>query len=100
MISSLAELDDRLNAAKIAHSRRNGMAELIDHPQLAARNRWTEVGSPVGPLAALVPPVTVTGAPPARMDPIPATGEHTTAVLTELGYPPAAVTRLREAGAV
>ncbi|GAA5150399.1 CaiB/BaiF CoA-transferase family protein [Pseudonocardia eucalypti] len=95
-----AELDARLEEAKIAHSRRNGMAELIEHPQLAARNRWTEVGSPAGPLAALIPPVTVTAGPPPRMDPIPAIGQHTDAVLTELGYPADEVARLRAARAV
>jgi crotonobetainyl-CoA:carnitine CoA-transferase CaiB-like acyl-CoA transferase len=90
-----AELAARLEEARIAHARRNGLEGLIAHPQLAQRGRWTEVASPVGPLAALVPPVTVHGGPSPRMDPIPDVGEHTAAVLTELGYGAEDVARLR-----
>ncbi len=56
---------------------------MLEHPQLAARDRWTEVGSPAGPLRALRPPITVAGRT-ARMDPVPAVGEHTDAVLAWL----------------
>jgi crotonobetainyl-CoA:carnitine CoA-transferase CaiB-like acyl-CoA transferase len=94
------ELAARLTGARIAHARRNGLAELIEHPQLAERGRWTEVGSPVGPLAALIPPVTVRAAPPARMDPIPALGQHTESLLAELGYPPDEISALRAAAAI
>jgi Predicted acyl-CoA transferases/carnitine dehydratase len=73
----------RLAGARIAHSRRREVAEVLEHPQLAARGRWTEVGSPVGPLRALLPPITLPGRPP-RMDPIPAVGEHTDAILAWL----------------
>ena len=73
--------------------------EFIDHPQLAARERWREVGSPAGPLRALVPPVTMRGVEP-RMDPIPALGEHTEKVLAELGYDDAAVDGLRREAAI
>ncbi|MBM3398415.1 MAG: CoA transferase, partial [Betaproteobacteria bacterium] len=54
------------------------------HPQLRARQRWTQVGSPAGELPALLPP----GRQSAfdyRMDPIPRVGEHTQAILKELG---------------
>jgi itaconate CoA-transferase len=70
----------RLAEARIAHARRREVAEVLEHPQLAARDRWTEVGSPVGPLHALLPPITLPGRPP-RMDPIPAVGEHTEAIM-------------------
>jgi crotonobetainyl-CoA:carnitine CoA-transferase CaiB-like acyl-CoA transferase len=93
------ELERRLEDARIAHARRNGVPELIEHPQLVERGRWTEVGSPVGPLAALLPPVTVAGATP-RMDPVPDLGEHTDAVLAELGCPAELVARLRDGGVV
>ena len=62
----------------------NTMREFLDHPQLAARDRWREVESPVGPLRALVPPIALDGPEPA-MGPIPALGEHTDAILQELG---------------
>lgn len=77
------ELVARLVEARIAHARQREVAEVLEHPQLAARDRWTEVGSPVGPLRALRPPITVAGRT-ARMDPVPAVGEHTDAVLAWL----------------
>ncbi|GAA4864967.1 CaiB/BaiF CoA transferase family protein [Saccharopolyspora rosea] len=82
-----AEIVDRLEGAGIANARMRTMAEFADHPQLAARDRWREVDSPVGPLRALLPPVTVAGREP-RMDPVPEVGEHTDAVLAELGEEP------------
>ena len=75
----------RLDAAHIANARVNTMAELWAHPQLQARQRWTHVASPAGPLPALLPP----GRQSAfdyRMDPIPRVGEHTEAILKELGF--------------
>ncbi|HEY2203501.1 MAG TPA: CaiB/BaiF CoA-transferase family protein [Pseudonocardia sp.] len=93
------ELTGRLGRARIAHAHRNGVAELVEHPQLAERGRWTEVGSPVGPLAALVPPAVLSGAR-ARMDPVPDVGEHTGVVLAALGYSDAEITRLRADGVV
>ncbi|HEV7787431.1 MAG TPA: CaiB/BaiF CoA-transferase family protein [Pseudonocardia sp.] len=93
------ELDRRLEAARIAHARRNGVAELIEHPQLGDRGRWVDVGSPVGPLAALLPPVTFVGGTP-RMDPIPDVGEHTDSVLSSLGYSAEEIAGLRAEGAI
>jgi crotonobetainyl-CoA:carnitine CoA-transferase CaiB-like acyl-CoA transferase len=75
-----AEVTARLATARIAHARRREVAEVLEHPQLAARERWAEVGSPAGPLPALLPPITLPGRPP-RMDPIPDVGEHTQAIL-------------------
>lgn len=66
----------RLDQAQIANARMNSMQEFWDHPQLQARERWREVASPVGPLKALLPPVTMRDVEP-RMDPIPALGEQT-----------------------
>lgn len=93
------ELIERLDAAGIAHARLNTVEAFAAHPQLAARGRWREVGSPAGPVRALVPPITIEGVEPA-MDPIPALGEHTDAILTELGYDAATAARWREAGVV
>jgi crotonobetainyl-CoA:carnitine CoA-transferase CaiB-like acyl-CoA transferase len=93
------ELVARLDAARIAHARRNGVAELIEHPQLAARARWTEVGSPVGPLHALLPPAVLADSR-ARMDPVPDVGEHTDAVLAERGFGSAERRALRAASTV
>ena len=57
--------------------------QFLDHPQLEARNRWREFGSPVGPLRGLLPPATLDGAEPV-MAPIPEVGEHNEKLLAEL----------------
>jgi itaconate CoA-transferase len=90
---------ERLDAAQIANARMNTVQEFVDHPQLAARDRWREVDSPAGPLQALLPPVTMQGVEP-RMDPIPTLGEHTGKILAELGYDDEAVNGLRREAAV
>ena len=77
----LARLDD----AQIANARMNTIEEFLDHPQLAARHRWREVDSPSGPIRALVPPFGIDDVEP-RMGRIPDVGEHTDAILGELGY--------------
>ncbi len=88
-----------LDAAGIANGRLNDARDLWDHPQLAARDRWREIGSPVGPLRALLPPVTFTDTEAAMGD-VPALGQHTDAVLAELGYGPADIAAMRATGAV
>lgn len=77
------QLTGRLSDARIAYGRRREVAEVLEHPQLAARDRWREVGSPVGPIRTLLPPITLPGREP-RLDPIPAVGEHTEAILAWL----------------
>jgi itaconate CoA-transferase len=89
----------RLDRAQIANARVNGMDDLWQHPQLAARQRWAEVDTPAGKVAALLPPG-VNDSYDYRMDPIPALGEHTDAILGGLGYDAAAIATLRERGAV
>ena len=92
------ELVRRLDAAQIANARVNDMAAVWAHPQLRARGRWVGVGSPVGELPALLPPGSGDTAWPPRMDPVPALGQHTDAILAELGWSPAEITAMREAG--
>lgn len=89
----------RLEEAQIANAHVNTVADLWSHPQLQARARFAAVDSPAGPLQALLPP----GANTAfdyRMAPIPAVGEHTEAILRELGRDEEAIARLRDSGAV
>ena len=82
---SMSEVSRRLDRAGIAYASLNTVEQFAAHPQLAARHRWREVGTPTGPVRALLPPFTIEGLEP-RMDPIPETGEHTDAILRELGY--------------
>lgn len=89
----------RLDAAGIANAGLNSPDEVWAHPQLAARNRWREVDSPVGPLPAVLPPASFDGVE-ARMDPIPAIGEHTARILGELGYSAERIARLKSDGVV
>lgn len=79
-----AQLRERLDRAQIANADVNEMADVWQHPQLAARQRWTEVQTPLGPLAALKPPG-INSAYTPRMDPIPTVGQHNDAILHELG---------------
>jgi len=90
---TIDEVAQALEDAQIANARVNEMKDVWSHPQLQARGRWTEVGSPVGMLPALIPPAT-SSAFDARMDPIPAIGEHTKAILKSLGVSEATVAKL------
>ncbi|GAA4992395.1 CaiB/BaiF CoA transferase family protein [Streptomyces hyderabadensis] len=78
-----AEAIELLDAVPVANARVNTLAEVWDHPQLAARGRLHEVPTPAGPVPALAPPGPTGGAP--RMEAVPALGEHTRAVLGGLG---------------
>jgi itaconate CoA-transferase len=93
------EVVERLETAGIANARLNSMEEFWRHPQLAARGRWTKVGSPAGEIDALKPPFNLSNFEP-RMDPLPALGEHTRAILAELGYAGGEIEKLAGAGAI
>jgi itaconate CoA-transferase len=94
-----AEVVARLDAAQIANARVNTMDDVWVHPQLEARGRWTTVATPVGEVPALQPPGT-SDAYAYRMDAVPALGEHTDAILRELGYADKDIASLRAVGAV
>jgi itaconate CoA-transferase len=79
-----AEVLAALDRAGIANGAVNDMAGLRHHPQLAARGRWMEADSPVGPIPALMPPHNLQGLTP-RAGRVPALGEHTQEILEELG---------------
>jgi crotonobetainyl-CoA:carnitine CoA-transferase CaiB-like acyl-CoA transferase len=73
----------RLDAAGIANGDVKDVSEVAQHPQLQARGRWTSVDSPVGEIAALLPPHNLAHSEP-RMGRVPSLGEHTQEILEEL----------------
>jgi itaconate CoA-transferase len=89
----------KLGAAGIANARLNDMKGFWGHPQLKARERWREIGSPTGPIAALKPPFNLDGFEP-RMDALPALGAHSRAILLELGYSPAEIEKMKSEGII
>jgi itaconate CoA-transferase len=96
---SSEEAIEKLETAGIANARLRSVRDFLDHPQLRARDRWREVGSPAGSLHALLPPAAISGVDPV-MAPIPEIGEHTDRILSELGYDETSVARLRREEAV
>jgi itaconate CoA-transferase len=91
-----AQVVARLDQAGIANAQVNTMADLWAHPQLAARQRWVDVSTPAGPVPALLPP----GCTSARMDGVPALGQHSRSVLHGLGYTAEQIDSLAQQGAI
>jgi itaconate CoA-transferase len=94
-----AEIIARLETAQIANARMNTVQEFSEHPQLDARNRWGTVESPVGTLKAIFPPVIMENVEPV-MNEIPAFGQQTDAILSELGFDSQEIANWRKAGVI
>jgi itaconate CoA-transferase len=90
---------ERLDQAQIANAHLNTMQDVWQHPQLKARQRWADVRTSAGMIPALRPPGLPDTIEP-RFDPVPALGEHTEAIMTELGYGAEAIARLRNERAI
>jgi len=89
----------RLEEAQIANAHVNDMHDVWKHSQLQARDRWTRIETPIGPIPALLPPGKTDAYTP-RMDPVPGLGEHSESILRELGWSGPDVGRLRQIGAI
>ncbi len=94
-----AQVVARLEAAQIANAQVNDMHDVWAHPQLKVRDRWRQIDSPAGRIPALLPPGSWSAGAP-RMDAVPALGEHTAAILAELGQSAEAIGALRAAKAI
>jgi itaconate CoA-transferase len=77
-------LTERLAAAGVPAAQVNTLADVVRHPQLAARDRWRRVNTEHAQVEALLPPVTFRDAE-ANMGDVPALGQHTAALLREAG---------------
>ena len=95
----LDHIQQTADRAGIGNSRYNLPSEVIAHPHLRARNRWRDVATPNGTIEALLPPPVISDFE-MGMGAVPGLGEHTDAVLRELGYAADAVALLRTDGAV
>ncbi|MHA4849728.1 CaiB/BaiF CoA transferase family protein [Rhodococcus sp. MSC1_016] len=79
---TLAEIQKTADAVGIGNARLNSVRDLAEHPQLVERGRWREVGTPTGPVPALLPPAVADGWP-VRSGAVPALGAHTDAIRAE-----------------
>jgi itaconate CoA-transferase len=95
----LAHIQKTADAAGIGNARYNVPSEVLEHPQLAARDRWRHIDTPNGPVPALLPPPVIAGYEP-PMGAVPGLGQHTDSVLAELGIDDDEIARLREQGAI
>jgi itaconate CoA-transferase len=88
-----------LDKAGVANARLNSVAQFLDHPVLAGRDRWRTVATPGGDIQALLPPATLANLDP-TMNPVPALGEHTEDILRGLGRTDTAIAALRANGVI
>ncbi len=94
-----SDVIERLESASIAWARMNSVGEFLDHPQLAGRDCWRDIGSPAGPLRAMIPPVRMDGVEPSMGD-VPSLGQHTDVILEELGVARDTIAAWRKEGAI
>jgi itaconate CoA-transferase len=97
--ASADQIVHRLDRAGIANGRLNRVDDVLAHPQLKARNRWRTVATETGPIEALLPPANLDGLD-AVMGDVPSLGQHSEAVLKELGYGLSEIESMRSLGAI
>src|SRR5213594_1741768 len=85
----------QLKKAELPYGEVRGIAQVLAHPQVAARRLIREADSPVGRVPVIASPLRLSNSP-SRFDRIPALGEDTVAILGEIGYTDGDIERLRQ----
>ena len=85
---------EQLKKAELPHGIVRGIAQVLAHPQVVARQLLREAESPVGKVPVIGNALKLSRSE-ARYDRIPALGEDNEAILRELGYDSAAIETLR-----
>ena len=80
----------------------NSLDQVVDHPQVAARQALVRCEHPTaGVIRMVAPPVALSATPGAVRSPAPRVGEHTNSVLQQrLGFTDQDLARLRESGVI
>jgi crotonobetainyl-CoA:carnitine CoA-transferase CaiB-like acyl-CoA transferase len=86
---------EQLKKAELPHGIVRGIAQVLAHPQVAARKLIRDAESPVGKVPVIANALKMSASDP-RYDRIPALGEDSDAILRELGYDAAAIGSLRQ----
>jgi itaconate CoA-transferase len=84
----------QLKKAELPYGEVRGIAQVLAHPQVAARKLIREAESPAGNVPVIANALKMSDSP-ARYDRIPALGEDSDAILGELGYSAAEIAKLR-----
>jgi len=96
---SQSEWIERLRRAGVPFGVVRDLPEVLAHPRLQHTGQIVNVDSPVGPLPCMDNPVHWSDLAN-RRDRIPALGEHTDRILTEMGFTAAEIRDLRARGVV
>ena len=89
------ELAAKLDQTQIAFANVNNMPEVWNHPQLQALNRLIDTDTPQGTVKSFKPPGNNSSYEP-DLGPVPALGEHTVKILTDLGFEASEIKQFQE----
>ncbi|GJM12659.1 MAG: CoA transferase [Pseudohongiella sp.] len=92
---SAIEVCEQLDQAQIANANVNDMPQVWSHPQLQALNRIIETETPAGPIKSFKPPGNNSSYKPS-LGPVPALGEHTEEILSDLGFEASEIKRFQD----
>ena len=84
-----------MKKAELPHGIVRGIAQVLAHPQVAARKLIREAESPVGKVPVVANALKMSASEP-RYERIPALGEDREAILREIGYDAAAIESLKQ----